>query len=499
MSPELCAALPFAVLAVAVVAVMLLIAWRRDHRLTAILTATGLLGALAAIIPAASVSPVLVTPLFLVDGLGLFFLALVIAAALAVLVLSYDYLAALADGACEEYYLLLLLATLGAAALLASVHFAPFFLGLETLSIALIGLIAYPRRWERSLEAGMKYLVLAGVSSAFLLFGMALIYLDLGTMFFASLGPGKFYAYAGFAMLLTGVGFKLSLVPFHMWAPDIYEGAPAPVAGFIAVVSKIAVFALLLRYFVLTDGYQHPSLLWVIALVAIFSMLAGNLLALLQNNVKRILAYASIAHFGYVLVALLAGSVIGLEAAGYYLAAYAATTIGAFAIVTLLSQPGEGRDADALDAYRGLMWSHPWLAGAFIVLLLSLAGLPPTMGFIAEVYVIASGVGVGLVLPLAALIIGSVIGLYYYLRIVVVLLSPAPEMAPAFAGRRLARVGGAALIVLVLLVLGLGVYPVPLISAAATGSAGLAARVNARAPGAAPQGSVAVYLPNIRQ
>ena len=482
MSQELRAALPFLALSAAAVTVMLLIAIRRNHRLTASASAIGFLVALIAIIPAASPVPVLVTPLFLVDHFTLFFLTLVILSALAVLLLSYTYLTRMEEGPYEEYYLLLLLATLGAAALLASVHFAGFFLGLETLSIALIGLIAYPSRRERAIEAGLKYLVLSGVSSAFLLFGIALIYLDFGTMSFSALGelwrtargPDDLYAFTGFAMLLTGIGFKLSLVPFHMWAPDIYEGAPTPVAAFVAVISKIAIFALLLRYFALMDGYQYPSLLRVIALVAILSMLAGNLLALLQNNVKRILAYSSIAHFGYVLVALLAGSTIGVEAASYYLTAYAVTTIGAFGVVTLLSRPGEGREADQLDLYRGLMWSNPWTAAAFTLLLLSLAGLPPTMGFIAEVYVMTSGVGMQLVLPLAALVIGSVIGLYYYLRIVVVLLSPLPGTALPSVTLRFSRTGGATLAALVLLVIWLGVYPAPLISIVQQTTAGLA-------------------------
>jgi NADH-quinone oxidoreductase subunit N len=508
MNLELRAALPFLVLSIATVTVMLLIAAKRDHRLTVTASAIGLLAALLAIIPAAMPVPVLVTPLFLVDGFTLFFLALVILSALAVLLLSYTYLTRLEDGPYEEYYLLLLLATLGAAALLASVHFAAFFLGLETLSIALIGLIAYPSKRERAVEAGLKYLVLSGVSSAFLLFGIALIYLDFGTMSFTALGqlwrtgrgPDDLYAFAGFAMLLTGIGFKLSLVPFHMWAPDIYEGAPTPVAAFVAVISKIAIFALLLRYFALMGGYQYPSLLRVIALIAILSMLTGNLLALLQNNVKRILAYSSIAHFGYVLVALLAGSTIAIEAASYYLTAYAVTTLGAFGVVTLLSKPGAGQEADQLDSYRGLMWSQPWLAGAFTVLLLSLAGLPPTMGFIAEVYVMTSGVGMRLFLPLAALVLGSVIGLYYYLRIVVVLLSPIPGSVPgtttAPALHPFSRTGGATLIALVLLVIWLGVYPMPLISVVHQTTAGLASyRGNQAAGIAATPQSPSLSLP----
>ncbi len=474
MSP---AALPFLILSVTPVIVMLLIAWRRDHRLTAIVSTAGLLAALVAILPAAAAGTVMLTPLFLVDGYTLFFLALVLAATIAVLLLSYDYFERMQDGPYEEYYLLLLLTAVGAAALLASLHFAALFLGLETLSIGLIGLIAYPRRRERALEAGLKYLILAGVSSAFLLFGMALIYLDYGTMSFAELGrlwnsapASDIYADAGFALLLTGIGFKLSLVPFHMWAPDIYEGAPAPVASLVAVVSKIAIFALLFRFFVLMDGYRSPSLLWLLSLIAIVSMLAGNLLALLQDNLKRIFAYSSISHVGYVLVALLAGSTTALAAAFTYLAAYAVTMTGVFGVITLLSPPDTGRDADRLDAYRGLMWSRPWLAGAFTVMLLSLAGLPPTMGFIAEVYVIAAGVGTHLVLPLAALIIGSAIGLYYYLRIIVVMLSPSPRLAALPARSRL---GAATVAALLVVLVWLGVYPAPMIAGVQQTVAGL--------------------------
>jgi len=476
------AALPFLILSATPVVVMLLIAWRRDLRLTALATVLGLVLALAATLATASSPPVMLTSLFLVDGFTRFFLALIIIVTLAVALLSHAYLQRMQDSPLEEYYLLLLLATLGAAAALASVHFASFFLGLETLSIALIGLIAYPVQRERAIEAGLKYLVLAGVSSAFLLFGIALLYFDFGTMSFLALGqlwasgqaPEDLYALTGIALLLTGIGFKLSLVPFHMWAPDVYEGAPAPVTGFVAVVSKIAIFALLLRFFILVDGYRFPALLWVISLVAILSMLAGNLLALLQNNIKRIFAYSSIAHFGYVLVALLAGTTLAINAACYYLAAYAVTTIGAFAIVTLLSSASHEHDADQLEAYRGLMWSHPWLAGALTALLLSLAGLPPTMGFVAEVYVIASGVGMQLVLPLAALITGSVIGLYYYLRIVVVLLSPEPGGVTAPLGHAFSRTGSVTVCTLVALLFGLGIYPAPLISAMQQATAGLA-------------------------
>jgi NADH-quinone oxidoreductase subunit N len=307
---DLIAILPFSVMACTVVAAMLVIAFHRNHSLIAILSVLGVALSFAALGPAASVTPRQVTPLVVIDGYALFYMGLIFAASIAVLLLSYGYLSGRAEPP-EEYYLLMLLATLGAIALVASNHFASFFLGLETLSISLLGLIAYPRDRERPVEAGIKYLILAGSSSAFLLFGMALIYARLGTLEFARIAaqlstinemPPDIYWLSGLAFIITGIGFKLSVVPFHMWAPDVYEGAPAPVTAFVAVVSRGAMFALLLRYFLTTNAYGFGSVLTMIEVLAIASMIVGNLLALLQNNVKRILAYSSIAHLGYLLV-----------------------------------------------------------------------------------------------------------------------------------------------------------------------------------------------------
>jgi NADH-quinone oxidoreductase subunit N len=391
---------------------------------------------------AAPASPVQVTPLFIVDGTALFYAGLVLGSALVVAILSYAYLDGPGQGPREEYYLLLLIATLGAAVLPASVHFASFFLGLETLSIALLGLIAYASPREEAAEAGTKYLIIGALTHAG--------------------GPPDFYRLVGVAMILTGVGFKLSLVPFHMWAPDIYEGAPAPIAGFVAVVSKIAVFAVILRYFLLAEGHADASLRAGLAAIAILSMIGGNLLALLQNNVKRLLAYSSIAHFGYLLVAFLAADSLGVEAAAYYLAAYAVTTIGAFGVVALLRVPGSGRDADRIEDYRGLFRTHPFLAGSFALMLLSLAGIPPTMGFIGKFYLIIAGVGAGLFWLVAALVIGSVIGLYYYLRVIVAMAMPSERTADQRA--TVPFFGNAVIAVLLVLLLALGAYPAPAIA-----------------------------------
>ena len=219
--------------------------------------------------------------------------------------------------------------------------------------------------------------------------------------------------------MVVGVGFKLGVVPFHMWTPDVYEGAPAPVTAFIATASKGGMVALLVRFFNTLNGYQYESLIWVFASIAIASMFIGNFLALRQNNVKRILAYSSIAHLGYLLVAFLAGSKLGIEAVSFYLVAYFITSLGAFGILATLSD--KERDAELLEDYRGLFWSRPVTATAFSAMLLSLAGIPLTAGFIGKFYLLAAGIQSQLWLLAFILVINSVIGLYYYIKVIAVM------------------------------------------------------------------------------
>jgi NADH-quinone oxidoreductase subunit N len=468
---DLLALLPFLVMGVAVIAVMLAAAFHRRHRLVAMLALAGVAATLAALWPAAATRPRQVTPLLVIDGYALFFMGLFLAAALAVLLLSYEYMDRRGQPP-EEFHLLVLLATFGAMAMVASNHVASFFVGLETLSIALPGLIAYPRERHRPVEAGLKYLFLAGLSSAFLLFGVALVYARLGTLDFAAIalrlnaaGPAADDAYwlTGLALLFTGFGFKLSVVPFHMWAPDVYEGAPAPVAAFVAVVSKGAALALLLRYFLTAGGYASGSVLVAIQVVAVASMLAGNLLALLQNNVKRLLAYSSIAHLGYLLVALLAGGRMAAEAVAYYLAAYSVMTLGAFGVIAALSASGGEEDVDTLESYGGLLWRRPWLGACFTIMLLSLAGFPLTMGFFAKYYALTAGVDAALWPAVAALVAGSVIGLFYYLRLVVVMCMPRPEGTAAPSGHA-PRTAAVTLAALSVVLIWLGVYPASFIA-----------------------------------
>lgn len=462
--------LPLLVLSGTAVAVLLGIALGRRHLPTAAASAGGLALAIVLIPAASASSPGGVTPLLTLDRFAFFYMGLLLAASLAVCLLSYGYLER-RTGNREEFYVLLLLATLGSAVLAAGTHFASFFLGLELLSVALYALIAYSRAGDvRPVEAVLKYLVLAGTSSAFLLFGMALVYARFGEMEFARIGASVAaargfrdpYLLAGTAMILTGVGFKLAVVPFHMWTPDVYEGAPAPVAAFVATVSKGAVFALLLRYLVVSGTYGSAPVLKLLGLVSVASMLAGNLLALLQDNVKRILAYSSIAHLGYLLVALPAGGSLAAEAATFYLVAYFVTTLGAFGVVAVCS--GEDRDADAIDDYRGMFWRRPWLAGAFAAALFSLAGIPLTGGFLGKFYVVAAGVRSEAVVPVLVLVAGSAMGLYYYLRIIVAMCSRDPGGDPASSrpdGTPVPVPAKLVLAGLTLLLVILGVFPSP--------------------------------------
>ncbi len=493
---------PLMIISGMAVVIMLIAAFIRSHVLTAILASAACAAALVSLFFISPRLPYIFRPLFIFDTHAVFYMGLIFAASFAVIWISYGYFRNQRDPLPEgkrirgiraprlqayivyarrsivvpvggeerneELYVLLLCATTGAAVLTVSRHFISFFLGLEVLTVPLYVLISYLRSREQCIEAGVKYLILAAASSAFLLFGMALLYAESGSMEFSVIGDriGCDGAHlpvilAGTALLTVGIGFKLAVVPFHMWTPDVYEGAPAPVTAFIATVSKGAVFALLLRLSPMMDMVSSGVVISIFSGIAVASMLAGNLLALLQNNVKRILAYSSIAHLGYLLVAYAAGGGLAHEAVAFYLAAYFITTLGAFGIVALLSDGP--RDAELLDDYRGLFWRRPLVSLCFTAMMLSLAGIPLTAGFVGKFYIIAAGVKSSLWLLVFMLVLGSVIGLYYYLRIIVAMYTRVeapvetamrPALPPSFS-----LAGALVLAVLTLLLVWYGVYP----------------------------------------
>ncbi|MBE7728920.1 NADH-quinone oxidoreductase subunit N [Komagataeibacter sp. FXV3] len=319
----------------------------------------------------------------------------------------------------DEYALLLMLGTLGALAMVFSANYMPFFVGLEILGVSIMGLVTFGHRAVPGHEAAMKYLILSGVSSAILLFGIGLAYGVTGSLRFmppiAAGGVSAALPPAATIMILVGMFFKLSAVPFHMWLPDVMEGAPVPVAAFVAVVSKIAIFSPLVRYFGTEN--QPPFLNDILCGVIILTIMGGNLMALRQADFIRLMAYSSIAHMGYLLIAFMCPGRLQSGAITVYLAAYTASTLGVFAVMDAFATPG-GPDGRVIAQWKGVFSSHPFVGAVMSFMLLSLAGIPPGIGFFAKFGIAAVGVAHQRDLLLCFLIIGSIIGLYYYLNIV---------------------------------------------------------------------------------
>lgn len=432
------ALLPLLITCATTVFVMLAIAIKRNHWWNATVTVAGLNIALLSTVFVAfkpyfspqteALLPQTITPLFVVDGYALFFSALTLIAALGATTLTNAYIESSKRNR-EEVYLLIAIATAGGIVMCCAHHMASLFIGLEMMSIALYGMVAYTYDRARSLEATIKYMVLSATASAIMLFGIALIYAQIGSLAFAEIGakitqePSLLIVVGGM-MLVIGLFFKLSLAPFHLWTPDVYEGAPAPVGAFLATAAKVAVFAVLVRFAIIESKNVLASAPFVITMIAVacISMLVGNLLALKQNNIKRMLGYSSIAHFGYLLLLVLVGGPqFGVEGFAVYLAIYVMTSLAAFGVVTLMSSADAKRDADTLNDYRGLFWRRPYLASIFTLALFSLAGIPLTAGFIGKFYVVTAAVGAGPWGWMAAafVVLGSSIAIYFYLRTII--------------------------------------------------------------------------------
>jgi len=366
-----------------------------------------------------------------------------------------------------EYFGLLLLAATGMMVVGAATHLMTLFLALEMFSIALYVLAGLNQADMRSGEAALKYFMLGGFASAFLLYGMALLYGATGSTSLAGIaaaippsGPWNPMLLGGIALLLIGFAFKVAAVPFHMWTPDVYQGAPTAVTAFMSVGAKAAGFAALLRLLLTTFPSLYAQWVWPIAILAVLTMTWGNLAALKQGNLKRMLAYSSIAHAGYVLVGVAAGGE-GVSGALFYLMAYTFMNIGAFAVLIILERIETDPAGITLDRVAGLFRRKPWLAGAMTIFMLSLAGIPPMAGFLGKLYVFGSAVRADLTWLAIAGMINSVISAYYYLRVVarMAMSEPAEEIEPLrciglYVGIALAAVGT----VLV------GLLPMPLLS-----------------------------------
>jgi len=379
------------------------------------------------------------------DGYTLFFNTLFFISALAATILSLSYWDASRERG--EYYILLLLSVIGMSLMAAAHDLLIFFVGLETMSISIYVLVGSERKNVRSNEAAIKYLLLGAFASAVLLYGMALLYgitgsigykemaLGIGNILVTGDATSKLVLMVGISLLLVGLFFKVAAVPFHMWTPDVYEGAPTPITGFMATGVKAAAFAALVRIFITAFAplWSQETLLAVLFILAVLTMTLGNVTAIAQRNVKRMLAYSSIAHAGYLLVgvAALAASGVPLAGAGmstifssgssilFYLLAYTFMTLGAFGVLVALER--EKQVAQTLDTLSGLSTRRPGLAALMAIFMFSLTGVPPFIGFAAKFYIIQSAVATELYVLAVIMVVNSAISAYYYLRILVVM------------------------------------------------------------------------------
>jgi NADH-quinone oxidoreductase subunit N len=366
-----------------------------------------------------------------IDSFSVFFTFLVIAIAAVVILSSFEYMAVQRIRA-GEYYALVLFGLVGMVVMSSAIELVMIFIGLEISSISTYILAGFRRNEASSSEASLKYFLLGSFATAFFLYGVALMFGATGSTNIDTIaqklpaGPVQPLVFVAMSLMLVGLGFKVAAAPFHVWTPDVYEGAPAPVVGFMSTAPKAAAFAVLLR---VVFSINAPGRLWVLWVLAAVSMTLGNVGALVQTNIKRLLAYSSIAHAGYLLMAFAMtsqqDSVAGISAAMFYSAAYAAMNIGAFAVVSHFANAGERYVT--LEDYEGLGRSSPLLAATLTIFLLSLIGIPMTGGFFAKFYVFSAAMRANLIGLTVIGVINSAVGAYYYLRIIVVMYMREPR------------------------------------------------------------------------
>jgi NADH-quinone oxidoreductase subunit N len=373
-----------------------------------------------------------------------------------------------------EYYVLGLFATLGMMVMVSANSFLIVYLGLELLALCLYALVAFDRDSGRGAEAAMKYFVLGALASGMLLYGISMIYGVTGALDFQSVAAAvaaqterQIVLVFGLVFVVIGIAFKFGAVPFHMWVPDIYHGSPMVVALFLGSAPKVAAFALAMRLLVDGLGGLHADWQGMLVILAVLSMGLGNLVAIAQDNIKRMLAYSTISHVGFIFLGLLAGTAEGYTAAMFYAVVYAFMAAGAFGILAMLSR--DGFEAENLEDLKGLNDRSPWLAGMMLLVMFSMAGVPPTVGFFAKLFVLDAVISVDLVWLALVGVFFSIIGAFYYLRVVKLMYFDKPiSDAPIIAGmdtRIAVSVNG-------LTMLGLGLFPAVLFSACQTAIAG---------------------------
>jgi NADH-quinone oxidoreductase subunit N len=402
-----------------------------DRKALGMLAFVGTLCAVAATVMQAAYQGPAFSNMIRVDGFSIFFHLIVIYVAAVVILASFEYLSA-QHIRCGEYYALILFGTVGMCIMSSAVELVLIFIGIEISSISTYILAGLRRRVPAGIEASIKYFLLGSFATAFFLYGVALMFGATGSTNVYTIGavlagehvPGL--AFIAIALMLVGLGFKVAVAPFHIWTPDVYEGAPSPVVALMSTGPKAATFAVMLR---ILFGGSAPGWFWLIWVSAVLSMFLGNLGALVQHNVKRMLAYSSIAHAGYLLVAFAAAPQIGISAAMFYAASYAAMNAGAFIVISHIA--GHGERYSTLEGYAGLGRRSPAIAAVLTLFLLSLIGIPGFGGFFAKFYVFRAALGANLIGLTVLGLINSAIAAYYYLRVIVVMYMKDPGLDEA--------------------------------------------------------------------
>ena len=390
---------------------------------------------------------------------------------MAILVYSRDYIS-MRGMFRGEFFALVLFATLGMMVMISANHLLTLYLGLELLSLSLYAMVALQRDSGTATEAAMKYFVLGALASGMLLYGMSMIYGATGSLeitriasMIADDGAKNLVLVFGLVFLVAGIGFKLGAVPFHMWLPDVYHGAPTAVTLFIGSVPKLAAFAFVIRLLVQGLGAEEIQSHWqqMLAVMAVLSLIVGNITAIAQTNIKRMLAYSTISHMGFLLIGILAGGLNGYASSMFYVVVYVLMNLGTFGMIMLLSR--NGFEADNLDDFKGLNQRSPWYAFLMLLLMFSMAGVPPTVGFYAKFAILQAIVEAGHLWLAVIAVVLSLIGAFYYLRIIKLMYFDAPTdeapIAPRADARVLMSINGIAM-------LAFGIFPQPLMTLCAS-------------------------------
>lgn len=434
---QLTALLPLLIIILTALTVILSISYNRNHFFIVVLSICGFIFSFLSLYLLINILPIDINGLFYITNYSIIYIGMITFSSISVCIFGYSWLKDVLYNR-EEFYLLVIISHLGAISLILSNHMASLFVSIELVSLPIFGLISYSNDQKYSLESALKYMILSSVASSFLLLGIAWIYAISGNLSFISIIPlfssvsnnDMLVLLFGISMILFSLLFKLSIVPFHLWTPDIYQGTPPVVLAFFSTVGKISIFFVLLN-FLLHITYSNPIIYFILLFIIIFSILFGNLMAIFQNDIKRLFGYSSISQLGYLLIIFLVSNknyLFSLETSAIYLSSYLFSNIAFFGIVYVVTNMYKNNNSDSIESYQGLFWYHPLLSMILTLVMLSLAGIPLTLGFISKFYILSIIIQEQLWIISLMFFVGTLLGLYSYLRIILTLYSKPSEV-----------------------------------------------------------------------